>query len=258
MKEHVNFYENLKEARMRIENTTVLYDGDPYYVLAVTDHKEDDILRVYLDPYRPDGRPMAVQVCDIPTHWHDEPDMSRGQKMDQWLEKTSEGQDSGVIRKMMNSPKFNRFRPFPLGMYNDGAGSAVYVERKPTRYTQQGLTDQMLMVQRLLPVGEGKPQSGRHVVNFFGAALYNTIKGIYPSIQECVEGFREDKVANTSIAFDRCFALVKGPIGITYIAYKGELVGFLPSLNNKEVRLGREHQHLRELVGNLNYFDTIS
>lgn len=252
---HVNFYENIKEARMRIDQTTVMYDGEPHFVLCVCDHNPDGVFRVYLDPFRPEGEDMAINMYSIPFNWHDEPGMTKGDKMDKWLDST-DGKKSGVIRKMMNSPKFNKFRPFPLGMSNTG-GRAMYIERKPARYTQQGLTDSMITIHSVdLP--DPNERYPRQSFQFFSHQMYNTIKGIYPSIEECVENMKDDKVANTSVAFHRDFAFVQGPIGITYLAYKSDLVGFLPSLSNREVRLGKSHQYLREVVATLGYFDTIS
>jgi hypothetical protein len=49
MQEHVNFYENIKEARMRLKGTIVLYEGIPYRVLAIADHK-GPVFRIYLNP----------------------------------------------------------------------------------------------------------------------------------------------------------------------------------------------------------------
>ena len=47
---HPNFYENLKEAQMRLLRTVVTYDNEPYYVGAITNHMKDGIFRVYLLP----------------------------------------------------------------------------------------------------------------------------------------------------------------------------------------------------------------
>lgn len=260
MKKYTNFYENLKEARMRINNTVVMYDGHPHLVLAVSDHKQDGIFRVYLDPFRTDNEAMAIHKYHMPHTWHDEPECTVGHKMDIFLE-TADGKNSGVIRKMMNSPLFNNFRPFPLGMCNT-KGRALYVERKPVRHTHQGLTEEMLDVSALsLSLGDNSKKSlsfgGRQSVPFLNTDFCNTILGVYPSLEECVDKFRTDSVANDSVAFDRNFALVKGPLGVVYLAYKNELVGFLPTLDSREVRLGR-NTHLRELVEALNYFHTIN
>ena len=45
-----NFYENLSEANKRLHGTVVLYDGHPYYILAISNHFTDGIMRVYMEP----------------------------------------------------------------------------------------------------------------------------------------------------------------------------------------------------------------
>jgi hypothetical protein len=49
-----------------------------------------------------------------------------------------------IIRKTMNSPKFNKFRPFPLGMCNSN-GRCYFLERQPLRpKVEQGLIRSMV------------------------------------------------------------------------------------------------------------------
>lgn len=255
MKQYVNFYESIKEADMRVNNTVVLYDGEPYYVLAVADHKPDGIFRVYLDPYTEEAS-LTFQRTSIPGVDGGYSFSERGTVLDQWLE-TNEGQNSGVIRKMMNSPKFNKFRPFPLGMVNTAQGYAAYLERRPTRYTQQGLMDNMIRF-RTVMVGDSEQRKYTSGYNFYGADMYRVIKGIYPSADECLSRFKEDSVTNQSVAFARDFAFVRGPLGIVYLAYKEEIVGFTPTVSTEEVRLGKDFQHLRELVQELNVFNKVN
>ena len=85
MKEHVNFYENLKEARRRIADTVVMYEGIPHYVLCISDHKSDGIFRAYLEPLATEG---FMEICggDVPYHGVDEPSYSIGDKMDEYLD----------------------------------------------------------------------------------------------------------------------------------------------------------------------------
>lgn len=256
-KVYPNFYESIKEARMRIDSTLVLYDEEPYLVLTVCDHNPDGIFRVYLDPLPTQPNElMAHQMYAIPYTWHDEPGMTRGEKMDKWLD-SPDGKKSRVIRKMMNSPKFNKFRPFPLGMQNID-GFATFIERKPTRFTQQGIMDNMITV-KPITFGEAKSRGlRRRTFSFYGYEMYNTVKGIYPSADECFARFEAGDVDNDSVAFDRNFAFVQGPLNLVYLAYKDDIVGFLPSVADREVRLGREFQHLKEAVSELGVFYKVS
>jgi hypothetical protein len=88
-----------------------------------------------------------VQTLLAAYQYHNFPQGSAmlGAYLDQWIKDNPSG---GLRRKQMNSPKFNKFRPFELGMY--WAGTKVYyVERQPTRRTEQGLTPNMLVTTRV-------------------------------------------------------------------------------------------------------------
>ena len=250
MVKHVNFYENVREAEIRLNNTIVMYDEEPCYILGLADHKDDGIIRAYLDPLRGDGSRMAMEMYSMPVTSHGYNSKDRGILMDQWLE-TNDGKKSGVLRKMMNSPKFDRFRPFPLGNMNID-GMVAYLERRPTRYTQQGLIESMISCRRVC-VGD---KSGVGY-SLFSKYMYDTIKGNYPSAQEALEGFNNDSIANEAVAFHRYFAFVRGPLGIVYLAYKNEIVGFTPDISVAEVRLGKEYSQLKETLEELNVFHKI-
>ena len=82
MANHKNFYETIKEARMRLAQTVVMYDGEPYYVLALDNHKSDGIFRVYLDKLGQKGG-MAHRRLNIPFEYYDG-ETSVGAAMDKW------------------------------------------------------------------------------------------------------------------------------------------------------------------------------
>lgn len=255
MKEHPNFYENIKEAHMRLVNTVVLYDGEPYYILTITDHNPDGVFRVYMDPLgRPEG--LVHQNHEVPYEWYDEPGMSRGQKMDQWLEKNEK---LGIIRKMMNSPKFNRFRPFPLGMCNI-VGRVYYVERGPVRHTQQGLMQTMLNSTPLALDYQSVPGASKRSSaspNIFSVDFYNTIMGKYPTARECLDNLNDPKIGNEGAAFSRNFCFVRGPLDMMFLGYKEDIVGYLPHSDFDEIRLGKQFGHVREAVSELELFNSV-
>ena len=213
MTEYANFYENLKEARRRIDDTVVLYDGLPYYVLAISDHKPDDIFRVYLDPLVTEGD-MEHYMKRVPYEWHDEPDRKVGHVMDEYLDSNK---DSKIIRKMMNSPKFERFRPFPLGMCNF-QGGVSYLTRMPTRpMTNQGLTGSGVKAERL-DLNETRGMLGRgYCPTLFSTSMCKTILGVYPSINEVIENLLDPEVVDDGSAFHREFAIMCGPINTLFL-----------------------------------------
>jgi hypothetical protein len=197
---------------------------------------------------------MAMQNYSIPVNWHDEgPGKSRGDKMDQFLEKNPE---SGVLRKMMNSPKFNRFRPFPLGMANID-GNVVYVERQPIRRGSQGLTEMMINQKLMVAPGADGRRVSYRTVELPSRELGWVIKGDYPDAAECVEALNDPDCTNTGAAFDRRFAFIRGPSNLLFFAYKADVIGVLPTNSLDLVRINPEFNYTKEVVDGLGIFKEI-
>jgi len=239
---------------MRLRNTIVLYDDEPYYVLTITNHKSDGIFRLYLEPVGKGEAEMSFNIlhsspksppsAKYPWDWN-----PMGENMDKWMEANP---DMKIQRKVINSPSFNRFRPFPLGMLNDH-GKAVYTRRRPTRKSEQGLIYQM--VDSSLITLTSNPNNKGYGVDIYGEAFYDCITGQYPTLSECLEAFDSDDILNTSVAFHREFALIKGPIRTAFLNYRGDVIGFV---NKKSVQLSPQFRHLKEAVEDLNEFEVIS
>jgi hypothetical protein len=246
MKEYPNFYENVKEAMLRLRRTVVLYDGAPYSVVCITNHKSDGKFRIYLEPIGLDGSQDRPQLDNFPP---EHPGI--GAYLDQWL---AEHKNSPIIRKSMDSPLFNKFRPYPLGMCNYGTG-AMYLERQPNRKTEQGLTASMLC-ETVLSLD---PQPIKRVgsISVYGKQFRDCVLGKYPSAMECLQNLLDPDIENTAVAFDRKFGLVRGPIDMIFLAYKGDIVGVLPRNNFSEVRLGRDFKHVKEVAAELGLFQII-
>lgn len=266
MKKYTNFYETIKEANMRLQHTVITYDGDPYYVLCITDHKSDGIFRMYLNPV---GNP-SMAWAGAPYEWHEEAIVGtpatlmdppkyiyhkvKGEKMDEWLEANP---TSGILRKMMNSPAFNKFRPFEIGMINMKHG-AVYAQRSPTRHTQQGLTSSMVSA---LPVSlnDSDPRKTRGVsVELTSEYFLNCIKGIYPDAKECIKELKDKTTTVDSAAFHRNFAFVRGPVSSLFLVYKEEVIGIVPGNTPDQVLLGSDYKHCKEVVESLGVFSTVT
>lgn len=251
MKEYPNFYENIKEAEMRLKDTVVLYDGEPYYVLCICDHKPDGIFRMYLDPIGRKGG-LTINSMDVPyQYWDNTKFATRGAAMDDWMDKNP---DTRIIRKMMNSPLFNKFRPFDLGMCNVGSG-VQYIERSPTRHTQQGLTAQMLSCTVLSIGTDAKRRLGG--VHITSESFRDCVVSDYPSISECLDNLKDPKVSNEGAAFHRNFAFVRGPIDTMFLAYKSDIVGLLPYGDLSSVKLSPQFRHVKEAVTELNVFGNV-
>lgn len=252
MKEHPNFYENFAEASMRLRSTIVLYDGHPYHVLSIGDHYPDGIFRVYLSP---------VDMNESPDTDKAFPPSDNGQVIDEWLKAHPK---SPILRKMMNSPLFNRFRPFPLGMLNYVNGHTYYLARQPVRNREQGLTRAMVtetLVSTHMNIDRQLLERGRlaaPTVDFFCKAFADCVKARHPTAKEALAGLLDETNANTACAFDRDFAFVRGPLGLIFLAYKTDIVGMLPTNTLSTLKLGTAHKHVKEVVENLSVFNTIT
>jgi len=246
---HTNFYETIKEADMRLRHTIVMYDGEPYYVLLVANHKNDGVFRIYLDKCG-DPNGFTFQKTTVP--YHISPDMSaNAAAMDEWL---TANPNTSVIRKMMNSPKFDKFRPFPLGMVNF-QGGVSYLERRPVRHSQQGLTDNMLK-EHVISLAD-KNLMRRLGLSTLSYETYLTIMGKYPTAQESLDALKDDTISNTAIAFNRKFAFVRGPASTMFLAYKSDIVGFMPEGGLNRVNIANTFAHTKEVVTDLGIFGDI-
>lgn len=254
MKEHLNFYENLREAHMRLNKTIVLYDGVPYYIIAITSHKKDGIFRAYLWPLglnRPgDAVTKRVPFPDNTDHYGPEHE-GLGPYLDKFIE---DNKETPLLRKMLNSPSFNKFRPFPLGMVNMGTG-AYFTERTPVRRTEQGLTRNMVKAtQCVLEVDK----RFRSEIDTLSKPFEDCILGKYPSAQECLTNLLDPAIDNTAAAFHRQFALVRGPMNLIFVCYKADVVGMLPYKNMGTLLLDKKFLHTKESIEELGLFGTVT
>ena len=249
---HLNFYENLKEAQLRLRMTVVCYDGVPYSVQAITNHKPDGIFRVYLSPIGQEDTP-AVLPNSIGNYSAEDPAL--GRYLDEWM---TGNKTSLIIRKNIDSPLFNKFRPYSLGMCNYGT-DIHYIERQPNRRTEQGLTRTMLESTNVsltsnIPKFKG---SNGCIVELYSSQFKACVLADHPSAEEVLFNLNDPKIENLAIAFHRRFALLRGPIGMLFLAYKTEVVGVLVNNDFSVVRLGAEFRHCREVIEDLKLFKTI-
>ena len=246
--QHKNFFETPQEAQMRLRGTVVLYDGEPYLVQAITGHHKDGIFRIYMEPT---GLPLTQQCrhdpdCPIRAYSADSPEL--GTALDRYIK--ARGENTHLIRKQMNSPLFDRFRPFPLGIVNL-EDEAIYTARAPTRKSEQGLTANMLTYRAL---GSDRPIKG---VDITSKEMRDAILGKYPTANEVLAALTNPNVATRSIGFHREFGFARGPIEIPFLTFRDRMVGVVPNGDTSYVKLGGNHKHLRESVEELHLFNDI-
>lgn len=246
-----NFYENLKEANMRLRGTIVLYDGLPYYVHGVTNHMSDGIFRVYCEPIGT-GQDMSYNspVDPIPFAVIPYDNIDCGKAMDAYIVKYPQ---FGILRKHMNSPAFNKFRPFPLGMINY-KGTAYHLERQPLRQTLQGLSSNMLTGYKIRLFTEKASISGLRTDS---VSFRDMVLGQYPSSDEAIEKLLDPSISNEAVAFHRQCALVRGPVDTIFFAFRNDTVGYLPNNDFTKLRLAKNFKHLKESIEALDLFGAI-
>lgn len=249
---HPNFYENLEEAHRRLLNTVVSYDGDPMHVMAITNHKADGIFRMYLWPVQHPVRDFQAKG-EYP-RWNDfgAGSADQGAYLDKFM---TEHPTGPTLRKHANSPLFNKYRPFPLGMLNNPGARAVYLERSPERRTYQGLIKSMVDAHYVSVDMDKRPS--RYDGTLGGPEFFDCVKGNYPSAAECLENLRDPQVENSSVGFTRNFAFTRGPMDTIFLVHKTEVVGFVPATQRPELELGKKFSYLKETVEETRQFADI-
>lgn len=244
---YTNFYENLKEALLRLRSTVVKYGDEPYYVLHIANHFEDEIFRMYLMPLGNPSSDYYVQGLDMFGLENND----SGKFMDEYMEANP---SKKIIRKQMNSPYFNKFRPYPLGMCNYN-GKVYFIERMPNRKSEQGLIGSMLYERRISSSLEVSFSQNIHITS---AAFKSCVMGEHPPADLCLKAMLDPDLENEAVAFHRNFALVRGPMGMLFLAYKEDVVGVLPNNDFNSLFIDKKYSHVREAVDDLNLFYAVS
>ena len=260
MATYANFYETINEANMRLRNTVVVYDDDVYLVLAITNHKSDGIFRVYLEPIGKEKGKMSWDNhpndndCPYPPNYYSAGTNELGVAFDKWMDKYPA---YGILRKHINSPLFKKFRPYPMGMCNI-RGCAVFLERQPNRKSEQGLISTMLSTSwlpDLLSAGKNLPMFKSN--DMYSAAFRDCVRGEYPTFEVCCEQLSNPDITNSSAAFHRLFAVVKGPVNTLFLVYKDKIVGLIPNADKSTLKIGKEYSYVYESVEELGLFEKI-
>jgi hypothetical protein len=254
--QYPNFYENITEARARLNRTVILYDDIPCQVAAITDHKEDGIFRMWLAPIGATPEELRAREKFDYYCMNCHPDNT---ELPGYLDaELAKNPKSGIMRKHMNSPKFKRFRPFPLGMCNVGT-QTFYVERQPIRpKMEQGLVKSALW-ETLITAGsrQDNPRRVPEQISLFSSDFRDCILADHHDAATVLPMLLDPKVSNDAHAFHREFALVRGPLEMIFLAYRADIIGVLPKNNFSLLRLGREFRHCQEVVEELGLFNSI-
>jgi len=257
MPQFINFYENLAEARLRLLNTVVTYDGHPCYVHWIAEHQGDGRFRIYIEK-------LGTVGCGFGRdNYPDFPDRNNcyennyASMLDEWLDRNP---DAAIVRKLMSSAKFNKFRPFPLGNVNYN-GEVYHIERRPTRQTIQGIRSESIITEKVtaspnVDAGSSIARLVRVHIDLYGLEFVDCVLGNYPTYQEVIENLRSSECANSGAAFHRDFSVVRGPIKTLFLCYKAEGVGYIGAGDG--LLLDSSYDYLKEQVEELGVFPYIN
>jgi hypothetical protein len=200
-------YQTVRDARQALDNTFVLYRGQPVYV-------------EYADG--PGGvvgmNQITVRAAQLPF-----------------------GTGSGYINFNLDDPHFD-ITSMRIGFTNT-EHDAHWCSRYPHRGNQQGLGNGNVSVQYITKTGREPGESFANLARTTG--FLDMFSGRYPTTKEILESFKQDKTIR-SRAFGRLFALTFDEFRGDYVVYyRTEPVAY-GNIESGRVKLVERHSHLRE------------
>ena len=203
------FWTDTIQARERLTNTVVMYDGEPVLVLDILSGEDYD-----------DGVPRAhIQYCAKMTE--------------------------NPQRKRLDSPKFNKFRDLPpLGYLNSPKYGAVFMERRATRSRLHGLCDSNVGVLyfRKETGYELYRFDGGWKYFYSSEAFVESCQDVFPTLEEVLLNIKEC----SAIAFSRKFAVYRDELGLRWLYRNEQRIGLFP--NAKSLCLISKYKFYREEI----------
>lgn len=213
-------YDSIEETSSRLASTVVMYDGAPVLVDSVSyDTDRHGSIR---------SHEIALRVHRI-----------------------------GGVRKpktkqiLLRDNKLEYMR-IPLG-YINWQIRAIYLSRKPSRTYKQGLYSENVHISSDLGVQQSLSHSRPQFIGTtpdwtqvmrtpgFRSMMANN----YPTCRAALKKLQGTK-SKESLAFGRKLCLLKDPIGLVYVLYKGERIGWAG--DDGMFILGQKYEYLTEVL----------
>lgn len=181
-------YDRLEEARMRLNNSLIRLDGEPFYIERVyrldvdTDDPDIDTDEMECEPVGPG----LIYVSGYLTAYN-----------------------SYVADIPLDSTRLD-FRPVPLGFRRQPRGELCYMQRQPYRSYKQGLT------------AHNYDAHDARLPSIMSPDLASTIKGEYPCLTNILDSVESEPriYGNLYHAFARDWAIrVDAATGVVYVFY---------------------------------------
>lgn len=206
------FWTDINQAGERLNNSVVLYDGQPVFIQRVEEHDDGDVRAYCMD-------------CA---------DRTKSQ------------------RKKLNSPKFSRFRELPqLGWVNPAGdyrtAGALFLARVTQTARTHGLTSQNVSVANFRYGAEDGSLAIQRGNYGFGTLMFDTgfvdgHNGKYPSLEEILRQIKD----GSAIAFSRKWAVVRDYHGIKWLYRETQRVGLFTGADT--LNLFSKTAYLREEI----------
>jgi hypothetical protein len=178
-------YETQEEVKFRLENTVVMYDGEPVYITSVANVEAEDkaeIARVFFQtlPYNPRNK---------------------------------------SVRKYLSSKKFD-LAPFKMGYMNHG-GEAIFVSRIPIRQNRQGLSQGATLFKDI----RGRNAENinfSHMIQSPG--FVEMVQGKYPSFKDAGALLADKESSSVAISRSFAFA-IDNDLDALLLLHRGQKCG---------------------------------
>lgn len=181
-------YETAEEVKFRLENTVVMYDGDPVYITSVGNVDVEDkaeIARVFYQPLPYNQRNKA-------------------------------------IRKYLSSKKFD-LAPFKMGYMNHG-GEAIFVSRLPVRQNRQGLSQGTTVFKDI----RGRNAEQMNFAAMLSApGFVEMVHGKYPSFKDAGTLLADKESSSVAISRSFAFA-IDNDLDALLLLHRGQKCGIAP------------------------------
>ena len=181
-------YDRLEEARMRLNNSLIRLDGEPFYIERTyrLDYDPDDEDIDHEEMECEQVGPGLIYVCGYLTAYN-----------------------SFVPDIPLDSTRLD-FRPVPLGFRNRPVAELCYMQRQPYRSYKQGLT------------AHNYDANDARLPSIMSSDLAATIKGEYPSLSNTLDLIESEPriYGNLYHPFSRDWAIrADATTGVVYVFY---------------------------------------
>lgn len=151
------------------------------------------------------------------------------------ISRLSQNSGEGEIKKVALKDSKINLKPVKLG-YCNYSNRAYYLTRRPERRWKQGLALNAIQISPL------RHEKLKTIV--FSREMENSILNKFPSLSESLEIIKTFDYEG-SIAFSLKLAVYKNKIGVKFLHFRNEEVGFF---KDNKVKLGPQYTYLKEYL----------